>query len=269
VAIPGVPESQIRSLVDGAQVASVDQTAVAPDGDFGEPFFSSDGESLFSFSLSRAAVSAVSSDDQWALDTTSAYEQVFGSLPSDSVQHVIRPEHDGERAFIMFSGPESGWAAIWVETATGHIVAGPLFLDERGPALTLSDGRVVVGGTTILPADPVGPGTPVPDSGGMEPIHESVETGIVLMTSEDGAVGFLDPDSATIRYAESGPGGLYAGGFSPDGRLAAVASSISGVQIYDVEAGRWKTNLPPQDGPIASRWMTPLRPDPVVPPRPC
>lgn len=226
-------------LESGEVVAEVDISDVHPVGLGGAPFYSIDGEWMLTRDpMGTVGVTEILGDRQYVLDVSTIYRELYDS-DGDGARTELRPDAGGDRMFMLAGDQDGGASAVWVDSASGEILAGPLMLPFIGFPHVLHDGRVVVGGEeaaiTILPADLASEPIVVPGTEGLEPLHQDRDSGLVLLGGFGGRVGLLDPDAASVEHIEGAVGAIFVGAFSPDGDRIAVLSLDTGVQLFDVE----------------------------------
>jgi WD40 repeat protein len=250
IASEGLSTLQLRSLADDSLVFERPVADLFPDGLGYGPLFSSDGDWMMTGNGGeRVVISEVHGDRRFVVDGDAAYRQKFGRPLPDYQGGAIRPGTGGDRVFFTYTPVGGKPFAMWVDSATSTIVAGPMeFGDLGGPPLVLADGRVVVASLdtqmTILPADLQGAPVVVDGGDGFRAYDVDPATGRVLIGSLDGRVGVLDLDSASIQILATVSTQPHNAAFSPDGERAAFllgtlsSSQSAGVQLLDLETGQ-------------------------------
>lgn len=234
-----------RRLADGSVVFTSRFEEIYPYGYGANPPYSSDGRWALTAGEAVDApvmVFEIEGDRRYEIDAVSVFEGAVGIELDDNSRFMTRPAPGGQRLFFSAIDLSTGAAhAVWIESATGRLVAGPIELPSLGPGIVLDDGRVVMGSSTvvtILPADLEGPLVTVSGTEGFSVFDLDRATGTILIGATDGRVGLVDVETATVEFLESASGALTAGAFSPDGSRVAVLSVGKGAQIVDVATGR-------------------------------
>lgn len=246
--VDGFTANEYRSLEANELLATIDFSD-SWDGVLGGPgFVSRSGEWVLSYKETDFAAgepdiafSEITGDRQYVHTMADVFERVTGAPIGSSDSVAIRVEDGGERFYISAIRPADGVPiAAWMDMESGEPVDGPVDIPVVGPALLLANGGIAVGGlqdVVILAADLDDAQVVVEGTSGQIPLHQDPISGRVLLAG-DGTVNLLDPATGTLTSMEDAVGEVFAGSFSPDGEIVAVATYSDGVQLLDVSTVR-------------------------------